>query len=289
MAEKAIATGIKKAHTSLINLCLLGILAGAFIAFGAMFATTITAGAKDVLPFGIVKVLMGLAFSVGLVLVIVGGGELFTGNTLMSMAFASGKVSLGEVLRNWVVVYTSNFVGSILVALLVFYGKQHTFGHGAIGLNMLSIAESKANLEFGQAVALGVLCNFAVCMAVWLCYSCRTTTDRITAIILPITAFVAAGFEHSVANMYFIPMGLLVKGGGGEAFFEEIQKHPADFPHITWGNFLLGNLLPVTIGNIIGGSVCVGLIYWAVYIRPGLAERPAPSYRAAGHSRSAND
>lgn len=271
MAEKAEQIGIKKANADIVNLFALGILAGAFIALGAIFATTTTAGTSGVVPFGLQKLIMGLTFTLGLILVVVGGAELFTGNNLIIMAFANGKVSLGALLRNWGVVYAGNFVGSIATAYLVFLGKQYTFGGGAIGLNMLSIGEAKTSLGFVQAIALGILCNAVVCMAVWLCYGARSTSDKILAIVPTIAAFVAAGFEHSIANMYFIPTGLLVKYFGDPAFFQAIKKAPADFSHLTLSNFFVANLLPVTIGNIIGGAGMVGLVYWFVYLRKAKA------------------
>ncbi|HXV97241.1 MAG TPA: formate/nitrite family transporter, partial [Anaerolineae bacterium] len=261
------------------NMFVLAILAGAFIAMGAIFATTVSAGSIAVnaadgatvyrtgLPYGVVRLLAGLVFTLGLILVIVGGSELFTGNNLIVMAFASGKVTLGALMRNWVVVYAGNFVGSILSAYIMFLTKQYTFGNGAIGLAALNIGEAKTSLDFLQAIALGIMCNALVCMAVWLCYSARSTTDKILAIIPPISAFVAAGFEHSVANMYFIPMALFIKDMGAAPFFETINKTAADFPHLTWNNFFIANLLPVTIGNIIGGAVMVGLVYWFIYLR----------------------
>ncbi|PKN93150.1 MAG: formate transporter FocA [Chloroflexi bacterium HGW-Chloroflexi-6] len=279
MAAKAEDLGVKKASLSAANMFALAVLAGAFIGIGAIFATTVAAGSMSVkdaagaaafstgLPYGITRLLTGLVFSVGLILVVVGGAELFTGNTLITMAFASKKVTLGQLLRNWGIVYLGNFVGSVLTALLVFIGKQYTFGGGAIGLTALNIAESKTALEFLPALALGIMCNALVCMAVWMCYSARTTTDKILAIIPPISCFVAAGFEHSIANMYFIPVGLFIKEFGDSKFFETIGKTAADFPHLTWSNFFVANLLPVTIGNIIGGAVMVGLVYWFVYNR----------------------
>ena len=271
MAEKAEQLGIRKANADFWTLSVLGVLAGAFVALGAIFATTVTAGTQGILPYGVTRLLSGLAFTLGLVLVIVGGAELFTGNMLVIMAFANRKISLGLVLRNWLIVYSSNFVGSAATAAIIFISKQHTFGSGAIGLNMLNIAESKTALGFVEALVLGILCNTLVCLAVWLTYSARTTTDKFMAIIPPVAAFVAAGFEHSVANMYFIPVGLMVKQWGSANFFTAIQRTPADFPNLTMGNFLLGNLLPVTIGNIIGGAVMVGLVYWFVYLRKSLA------------------
>ncbi len=291
MAAKAEDLGVKKANLPLVNMFVLAILAGAFIGIGAIFATTVSAGGMAVkdaagaaafstgMPYGITRLLTGLVFSVGLILVIVGGAELFTGNTLITMAFASKKVTLARLLQNWTVVYIGNFVGSILTAYIVFLGKQYTFGSGAIGLTALNIGKSKTALTFIQAVALGIMCNALVCMAVWMCYSARTTTDKILAIIPPIATFVAAGFEHSIANMYFIPLALFVKGSGDTAFFEAIGKTAESFPHLTWGNFFLANLLPVTIGNVIGGGIMVGLIYWFVYLRK--ATKPAAQVASA--------
>lgn len=270
MAARAEAIGVKKALMGPRNTFALAILAGAFIALGAVFSITVTADAAGNMSYGITKLVGGLVFCLGLILVIIAGAELFTGNNLIVMAWADGHISTWQVLRNWGIVYVGNFVGSIVTAGLVFYARQYTFGGGAIGLNILNIAESKTSLGFMQAIVLGILCNALVCLAVWLCFSARTTTDKILAIIFPITAFVAAGFEHSIANMFFIPMGLFVKTGAPAGFWELIGKTAADFPHLTWGNFFIVNLLPVTIGNIIGGSVMVGLVYWFVYIRKGM-------------------
>jgi formate transporter len=279
MAAKAEDLGVKKANLKAINMFLLAILAGAFIGIGAIFATTVAAGSMSImdatgtaafatgLPYGVTRLLVGLAFTVGLILVVVGGAELFTGNTLITMAFASKKVTFAQLMRNWIIVYIGNLVGSILTAYIVFLGKQYTFGSGAIGLAALNIAEGKTALTFIQAVALGIMCNALVCMAVWMCYSARSTVDKILAIIPPIACFVAAGFEHSIANMYFIPVALFIKYFGDSTFFTAIGKTAADFPHLTWGNFFIANLLPVTIGNIIGGGLMVGLIYWFVYMR----------------------
>jgi formate transporter len=287
MAAKAEDLGIKKAGLPALNMFVLAILAGAFIAIGAIFATTVSAGAMSVkdaagaaafstgLPYGIVRLLTGLAFTVGLILVVVGGSELFTGNNLIMMAFADRKVSLGALLRNWAIVYAGNFVGSVATAAIVFLGKQYSFGGGSIGLAALSIGEAKTSFTFIQALALGIMCNALVCMAVWLCYSARSTTDKILSIIPPIACFVAAGFEHSIANMYFIPVALFVKQWGDASFFELIKKTAVDFPHLTWGNFFVGNLLPVTIGNIIGGAFMVGLVYWFVYLRKAGAKPAA--------------
>ena len=266
MAQKAEDVGLKKANMDFWTLFALSVLAGAFIGLGAVFATTVSTGG-GALPFGVNKLLTGVSFCLGLILVIVGGAELFTGNTLIIMGFMSGKIPISKLFRNWGIVYLGNFAGSILTASTMFLTKQYTFAGGNVGLNILTIAESKTSLDFLQAVALGVICNALVCLAVWLTFSAGTTTDKILAIIFPISAFVAAGTEHSVANMYFIPIGLFVKYFGNAAFFENIGKTALDFPHLTVQHFLLDNLLPVTIGNIIGGAVMVGLIYWFVYLR----------------------
>jgi formate/nitrite transporter len=267
MAEKAELSGVRKATLDIPSSFTLAVLAGAFIALGAVFATTVVAGGSGALPYGVVRLLAGTVFSLGLILVLVAGAELFTGNNLIVMAWASRRVSTGLLLRNWLVVYAGNFVGSIGTALLVYLGGHHTFGGGAVGAAALATADAKVGFGFVQAVALGTLCNALVCLAVWLTLSARTVADKVLAIVPPIAAFVAAGFEHSVANMYFIPSGLFIKAGAGEAFWTQIARTPADYPNLTWHNFLVHNLVPVTIGNILGGAVLVGIVYWFVYLR----------------------
>ena len=267
MAARAEDIGVKKANLDVASMFALAVLAGAFIALGAIFATTVLAGSAGALPYGVARLLAGAAFSLGLILVLVGGAELFTGNNLIVMAWASGRVGSAVLLKNWLVVYLGNFVGSFGTALLVFLSGQYTFGKGAVGAAALVTAHAKLGFSFVEAVALGTLCNALVCLAVWLTFSARTTTDRILATVPPIAAFVAAGFEHSVANMYFIPEGLLIREGAGASFWTDLGKTAADFPDLTWGRFVVGNLLPVTIGNIIGGAVLVGAVYWFVYLR----------------------
>jgi formate/nitrite transporter len=245
----------------------LAVLAGAFIALGALFSTTVVAGTSGAVPYGIVRLLAGLVFSLGLILVIVGGAELFTGNNLIVMAWANRKVSSGKLLGNWAVVYAGNFVGAFATAGLVFLSGQYTLGNGSVGAAALAIANTKVGFGFGQAVVLGILCNGLVCLAVWLSYSGRSTADKILAIVGPITAFVAAGFEHSIANMYFIPIALFIKAAAPDSFWSAIGKTASDYPDLTWDRFLVGNLLPVTLGNIVGGAVLVGAVYWFVYLR----------------------
>ena len=265
MARKAEQIGVTKAGMDAATIFALSILAGAFIAMGAVFATTATAGGSE-LPYGVARLLGGLTFSLGLILVIVAGAELFTGNNLIVMAWASRRVSTLHLLRNWVIVYAGNFVGAIATAALLYVAGQYEFGNGAVGLQAVSIAASKTSLGWVQALVLGAFCNALVCMAVWLCYSARTTADKVLAIIPPIAAFVAAGFEHSVANMYFIPYGLLVQSNDDYWSQQDIALPTS--PDLTWAGFVTSNLVPVTIGNILGGALMVGAIYWFVYLRP---------------------
>ena len=269
MASRMEEVGVNKAQLRIDTMFALAVLAGAFIGTGAIFATTVTTGLTAAgMGFGVVKLLGGLVFCLGLIAVVVAGAELFTGNNLIIMAWADGRITLAQLLRNWVIVYVGNFVGSILTVAVMFLSRQYTFAGGSLGANALAIANGKCSLDFVQAIALGIMCNALVCLAVWLCTSARSTTDKILAIIFPITAFVAAGFEHSVANMYFIPMGLFIKGFAPASFWAAIDKTPVDFASLTWGAFFLKNLLPVTIGNIIGGVGFVGLVYWFIYLRP---------------------
>ena len=266
MALRAEESGVKRASTDPVTLLLLSVMAGAFISFGAIFATTVSAGSAD-LPYGVGRLLTGLVFSVGLILVIIGGAELFTGNNIIVMAWASGKVKTRALLLNWFLTFVGNFAGAILTAALMFYTTQYTFGGGAVGLAALSTANAKASLDFIPALTLGIMCNALVCLAVWMCFSARTAVDRILTIVPPIAAFVAAGFEHCIANIYFIPMGLFIKAGAPDSFWTAIGKTAADYPELTWRNFLVGNLVPVTLGNIIGGSIMVTAVYWFVFLR----------------------
>jgi len=266
IAEKAAGIGADKARMVPLSMFALAVLAGAFIALGAMFATVVTAGSGE-LAFGIARVAGGLAFCLGLILVVVAGAELFTGDNLMVMARAERRIGTRVLLRAWAIVYAGNLVGGVATAVLVFAARQYTAGDGQVGLNALKIAEAKSSLGFGQAIALGVLCNALVCLAVWLTYGARSVADKILAIIFPITAFVAAGFEHSVANMYFLPIGILIREDASAGFWAQASASAADFPHVTVARMVWANLLPVTIGNVIGGAVMVGLVYWLIYRR----------------------
>ncbi|MEQ8211504.1 MAG: formate transporter FocA [Lacipirellulaceae bacterium] len=267
MAKRAEQIGVQKAALPASKMFVLAVLAGAFIALGAIFATVVTTQTAQTLSFGVTRLLGGVAFCLGLVLVVVAGAELFTGNNLVVMALASGKLTVTRLLWSWTIVYAGNFTGAVLTALIMLFTRQYNQAHGGIGLNVLSIAANKCSYSFLQAFSLGILCNALVCLAVWLCYSARSTTDKILAILFPITAFVAAGFEHSVANMYFVPAGLFVKSFAEEHFWEIVDKTSTEFVGLNWENFLVANLLPVTLGNIVGGSLMVGLVYWFVYLR----------------------
>lgn len=265
MAEKAEAIGVRKSNTPILAMFTLSILAGAFIGLGAMFST-ITAAGSSALPYGVARLLIGLTFCIGLVLVIVGGAELFTGNNLVVMAWASGKVRTRSLFFRWGIVYIGNFVGSVGIAIMVFLTRQYTLNAGSVGEEALKIAASKVNLGFIQAVMLGVLCNLLVCLAVWLSFSARSTTDKVLAVIFPVTAFVAASFEHSVANMYFIPYAIFIKSFD-PSFVTTLAEKAPELIRLTWSAFFLDNLLPVTIGNIIGGAGLVAATYWFIYLR----------------------
>ena len=261
VAAKTVNVGIKKANLDFWTMFFLALLGGAYIAIGSILATTVATNGPD-FPYGVNALLKGLIFSVGLILVLVAGAELFTGNNLILMAVLAKKVTVVKMLRNWGVVYLGNLIGALIIALVMLISKQYTFAGGALGKTALTIANTKAGLDFWSALGLGIMCNLLVCLAVWMSFSARTTAGKILAIIPPITAFVAAGFEHSVANMYFIPMGLFIKWAN-PGFVTEA----GEFGNLTLRNFLFNNLLPVTIGNLIGGALFVGAMYWFIYLR----------------------
>ena len=261
MLEKASDTGVSKASVRILPMILLAFQAGLYIAFGGVFSAIAATGMSGVWPFGAMKILQGIAFSLGLILVVVGGAELFTGNMLMIVAWIQHRISTASVLRNWVIVYIGNFLGSIFLAVLIALGKTYSLSGGELGSVFFKIANTKLHYGFIQALILGILCNILVCLAVWLTYSARNTTDKIVSVIFPITAFIAAGFEHSVANMFLIPLTFFIQ------YFDPnfAAGLNMDLTGFTWSAFLLKNLIPVTIGNIIGGAVFVGLVYYLSY------------------------
>ena len=264
MARRAETTGVAKAQLGTLSLFLLAVLAGAFIALGAEFFTVVTT--SSTFGYGVTRLIGGAAFSLGLLLVVVAGAELFTGNNLIVMAWASRRISTTLLLRNWLIVYCGNFVGSLGTVALVYMSGQWRFSNYAVGANALKIANAKVSLGFEEAFALGVLCNALVCLAVWLCYSARSNTDKTLSVLFPITAFVASGFEHSIANMYFVPIGLLLKHK--DAVVSASGLTDAAMHHLTLADFATRNLLPVTLGNIVGGALLVGAVYWLIYLRP---------------------
>ena len=261
MAVKMEATGITKSKGDFFSLSVLGILAGFFIGLGAMFATLVTTDINA--GFGLTKLVGGLVFSLGLILVILAGAELFTGNALMVGSRISGKISVSKMLRNWGIIYLANLIGSLLMVVLIYYSNFWVADGFKVGANSIIIANAKANLPFLTAFVRGIMCNILVCLAVWLCFGARTTIDKIFAIIFPITAFVAAGFEHSIANMYFIPMGIALTGKA-----EVLNAAGLSATQVANLNVVgfINNLIPVTLGNIVGGTL-VGGVYWYVYLR----------------------
>ncbi len=271
MAIRVEKAGIAKGNLDFLSAFTLSVMAGAFIGLGAVFYTYVIH--DSTLSVGLTKLIGGFVFSLGLILVIITGAELFTGNNLIVMACVSQKITLGQLLRNWGIVFTGNFVGSLTVVFLMYLSGQWTARGGAVGATALMIANGKVNLTFIEAVSKGILCNILVCLAVYLCFSGRSVTDKILAILFPITAFVALGFEHSVANMYFIPAGLLLKYNPDVmAAVQEILGATPDLSNLTISGFLLNNLLPVTIGNIIGGTFFVGFAHWFLFLRPAAVE-----------------
>jgi len=239
--------GVIKANQSIIKTFVLGILAGVFIAFGAMLYTLVITDSQ--LGFGLTKLIGGVSFSLGLILVVVAGAELFTGNNLIVMAWANKEVSNKNILLNWTIVYVANFIGAIMAVIAMLGTGLLDNNGGLVQTVALEIAYSKVNTDIYELFMRGVLCNALVCLAVWMCVAAHDVASKVMAIIFPISAFVALGFEHSIANMYFIPLGMFLSEG-------DISLYD-----------LFYNLIPVTLGNIIGGSVCVALVYWLVYIR----------------------
>jgi formate transporter len=253
IAAQVQEVGVVKARLPRLAMFMLGMSAGGFIGLGALYSVLVFS--DPTLGFAASRLLGGLAFSLGLVLVVIAGAELFTGNNLLVMAWADGKITTAEVVRNWIVVYLANAVGAIGLALVVWLSRHGDLGQGAVAAQYVSIAAAKAALPFREAFFKGVLCNLLVCLAVWMAMAGRGVTDKILAVIFPISAFVAAGFEHCVANMYLIPLGILLSAGA-----------PAAAAAPDWAGFL-SNLVPVTLGNIVGGSIMVAAVYHLIYNR----------------------
>ena len=265
MARRAEASAIRKANRDFTSAFFLAVQAGSFIALGAAFFTSVIH--DSTLGAGLTMLIGGLVFSLGLILVIIAGADLFTGDTLMVMGCLTGSITVDRMLRGWVFVFLGNLAGALAVLTMVYFSGHWLKNSGAIGVKALAISNAKVNLTFMQAFSSGMLCNILVCLAIWLCYSARTVTDKILAILFPITAFVAMGFEHSIANMYFVPAGLLLRHNPDIV----AQLGNTDLSNLTISGFALRNLLPVTAGNMVGGAIFVGTVYWILYLR-----KPAP-------------
>lgn len=250
IAERLEQVCIAKSAMPFLSLVMLGMLAGAFIGLGSLFYVIVAS--DPTLGFAAQRVLGGAVFSLGLLLVVVAGAELFTGNNLLAMAWAQGLLTTRDVLSNWIVVCAANFLGAAGLALLVFLSGHAEMNGGLIGKTYLSIAHAKAELPFWAAFFRGVLCNVLVCMAVWMTLAGRSVLDKFIAVLMPVTAFVAAGFEHSIANMYLLPLATMLEVATGEPV------------RLAW---LWTNLVPVIAGNVFGGSVLVALVYYVVYRR----------------------
>ena len=267
IAERVENTGVTKANLALLSMAALGVLAGGFIGLGALYFTLVVSDGS--LGFAAARILGGLAFSLGLILVVVAGAELFTGNNLLVMGWVARRISTAKLLRSLLVSYASNFLGAAGLAMVVAFSGYAGLASGAVGAKAVSIAAAKCAMPFVEAFCKGVLCNVLVCLAVWIAMAGRNVADKILAIIFPISAFVACGFEHSVANMYFIPLGIFLRPSGAVAGIAHLDA-------LTWAGFVR-NLLPVTLGNLLGGAGMVGLVYYLIYRRgttpPGAASQ----------------
>jgi formate/nitrite transporter len=264
VTENVVAIGRSKSELRMLPMLLLGMLAGVYIGFGAELCTMVTHDLSKHLGVGFAKFMGGSVFSVGLMLVVIAGAELFTGNCLMLTGVLARQVSIKGMLRNCFFVYFANFAGSILLVIIMYYGGLWKIGNLGVGVAALTTAVGKVNLSFSEAFFRGIGCNWLVCLAVWLAIAGKDSISKIFGIYFPIMAFVASGFEHSVANMYFIPMGLFLKG---EAAVVKAAGLAGKIDSFTWSKFTIGNLVPVTLGNIVGGAIFVGAVYWLVYLR----------------------
>ena len=268
MAKVAEDAGVYKATKHPFTTFFLAITAGVFISIAFAFYITATTGTAAV-PWGLAKLVGGICFSLGLMLVVVCGADLFTSTVLTVVAKASGRISWAQLARNWIIVYVGNFIGAILFVALIWFAGQYMAANGAWGLNVLQTADHKMHHTFTEAVCLGILANLMVCMAVWMTYSGRSLMDKMFAMVLPVAMFVASGFEHSIANMFLVPMAIIIKDFATPEFWQATGASAEQFSHLTVGHFITDNLIPVTLGNIIGGGLLVGLTYWVIYLRDG--------------------
>ena len=261
----ACSVGVSKCRLSLSKMLVLAIFAGVYIGFGAILCTTVTHDSAKYVGIGLAKFMGGATFSVGLILVVLCGAELFTGNNLIITSKLEKEVSWYKIFKNWIVVYIGNFIGSVILVYIWYYSGLWKLNNYALGATALSIADAKVDLNWFNAFFRGILCNILVCLAVWMSISAENTIGKIMAIFFPIMAFVACGFEHSVANMYFIPIGILLKNEPSVVVRSGLSSD--DLDNLTWSSFVMNNLIPVTLGNIVGGAIFVGVLYWIIYRR----------------------
>lgn len=262
IANNYIETGISKVNLPTIKMLLLGILAGIFIAVAGISATTV---AVSVTEASVAKFLGALVFPGGLIMVLIAGSELFTGNCLLIIPLLQKKITVFEMLKNWIIVYIGNFIGSILIALAIVYSNQISLFNNELAISVISTAATKCSLTFTDAFIRGICCNYLVCTAVWMSFAAKDIIGKAVGAYFPVMMFVLCGFEHSIANMYYISAGLFALND--PIYREAVILSNLDLSQLNWANFFTHNLIPVTIGNIIGGSICLGLVYWYVYIK----------------------
>lgn len=266
MAKIAEDGAVYKATKNQLYSFISAITAGAFIALAFVYYTTTQTGASDV-AWGVSKFLGGTVFSVGVIMCVVFGAELFTSSTLTLVAKASHRITWAQMFKNWVVVYLGNFIGGLLIVALIWFAGQAMAANGQWGLTILKTAQHKIHHTWGEAFTLGILCNIMVCIAVWMAYAGKSLTDKAFIMILPIGLFVASGFEHCVANMFMIPMGILIAQSASPEFWQTIGVDAAQYADLDTYHFVVKNLIPVTLGNIVGGAFCIGMVQWFLHIR----------------------
>ena len=259
IAKNACAVAKTKASLSFSRIMALGIVAGGYVALGGFLMTTVTQDSAPIVGYGITRLLAGMVFPVGLIMVVVGGGELFTGNCIMPIGYMAGCVPLKKIIRNWSLVYLANGIGALLVVSLIWFSGLAT---GSVGANALSVAASKVNATLPQLIAKGILCNWLVAMGVWLSYGAKDIAGKCCGCFFPTMAFVASGYEHSVANMYFVPLGMLLKGDASVVAKSGIAAER--LAQLNMAGFIR-NLIPVTIGNIIGAVFFIAILYYLAY------------------------
>ncbi|PHM40181.1 formate transporter [Xenorhabdus mauleonii] len=268
MAQIADDSGVYKVNKHPTVTYLSAIMAGVFISIAFVFYLTATTGTSAI-PYGLAKLTGGICFSLGLMLVVICGVDLFTSTVLTIISKATGRITWSQMFKNWFNVYVGNLIGALFFVALLWFSGQYTVANGAWGLNVLQTADHKMHHSFIEAICLGILANLMVCLAVWMSYAGRSLIDKLFALILPIGMFVASGFEHSIANMFLIPFGIVIKNFAPDTFWAKVGANPEQFSQLTVSNFITDNLIPVTIGNIIGGAILVGLTYWFIYLRGG--------------------